>query len=167
MRESFNKWHLNNPNITLIHNDLWHFSSAKLESTLNFGMRESSPWGFLAALSDNGRKGILYSVSFFNIGHLEYLRTMFGPFTGDNEDAGSRSVLILNAGRYGYDKYGNAHSFYKEDNIKVMEALDFKVYPASYFNKEQDFIELLDQYKDSDKPGQRIYIELGEDNAWT
>ena len=80
---------------------------------------EDSIWNIAAGISRNGGKVFVYSVGFFAIGRLENLRSEIIH--------ANLPIFIFNAGAYGYDKYGPAHAFYNDDDIKVMRAVGINI----------------------------------------
>ena len=135
--------------IRFLHNDLWSFNSKDLDFVIDLKNCENLIWSWAYGIWQQGLYPIVYGVSFFEIGRLEQLRKFFGYHKAP--------ILIFNAGRVGYDKYGWEHSFKDEDDKKIMETLNFKVYNSEEISIENIFKEFFED--------QNLYVRLGADNV--
>jgi len=120
MREKFWEWfclNANEYNLYFICCDLWRFNIPDdiKHRVIDLITAEDLVWPVAAGIARNKAKVFIYGVSFFNIGRLESLRSEIVH--------SGLSCYILNAGKYGYDKYGPSHAFYEDDDIKIMKSL--------------------------------------------
>ena len=118
--------------IKFIFNDLWSFDSKNLDFCIDLKTAENLTPGFAYGIWLSGYLPVIYSVSFFTIGRFEQIRKFFG--------FQKAPIMIINAGAYGYDKYGWEHAFKNEDDIKIMEALHFKIIDLKEKQYDFDFI---------------------------
>jgi len=169
MRLTFNEYLNNNKDyledkIRFIHNDLWHFSSEKLDFTIDLLTAENSVWGVSKGIYNQGLYPVVYGVSFFNIGRLEQLRKFFGSDQGSNSNRKSEQAkcCIINAGHKGYERYGYEHSMSMTDDITLMEELGFYVYEII---DEVDYQEFLNDFQNmlDIKQFRNIYVILHKD----
>lgn len=132
MRQEFWDWfcaNANEHNLYFLFNDLWRFPVPDdiKDRVLDLKTCEDSIWNIAAGIARNNGKVIVYGVGFFAIGRLENLRSEIIH--------SNLSVFIFNAGEYGYDKYGYAHAFYKEDDLKVMSGVGFQIVPQNNYKE--------------------------------
>ena len=138
----------------LIHCDM--FDTKKFPTDANVidcGLGESNAMNIAGGLASCGETVYVYGVAGFMIHRLEQLKfscCMYGARFG--------KIIIVNAGQYGYEKFGAGHKL--EDDYEITEMLGIT------FHTPQDideFEELLDIIKNDYTKG-IFYIRLGRDN---
>ena len=137
--------------IKFLHNDLWNFNSKDLDFVIDLKTAENSIWSWAYGIWLAGYLPIVYGVSFFNIGRLEQLRKFFGYKKAP--------ILIINAGAYGYNKYGWEHAFKKNDDKKIMKILNFKIIDSKKYKKT--FKKVINKYVNQNWTN--IYLRLYKD----
>ena len=142
-----------NKKIKFFFNDLWSFPSKDLKISTDLITCENIIWSEAYGAYLAGYLPIVYGVSFFNIGRLEQLRKFFGY--------NKAPIIIINAGAYGYDKYGWEHAFKDNDDIVLMKQLNFKI--IDNFNMVSFNKILKKKLKNPNK--KNIYIRLGKDRS--
>lgn len=152
MRKEFWDWfcaHAEKYNLYFISCDLWRFEvpDSLQDRVIDLLTSEDLMWPIAAGIARNKGRVFTYGVSFFNIGRLESLRSEIIHSDLD--------LYILNAGAYGYDKYGPSHAFYNEDDLKVMQALGINTIeePGSSW----------DEFARGTQDTQVTYLRLGKD----
>lgn len=160
MRKEFWEWFCENANkynLYFIFNDLWRFEVPGdiQHRVLDLGTSEDLMWPVAAGIARNQGRVFTYGVSFFIIGRLESLRSEI--IHNDLE------VYILNAGAHGYDQYGPSHSFYNQDDLKVMQALDIETIDPETSDASYTPRMSWDLFATGNQISNIIYLRLGSD----
>jgi len=137
----------------LLHSDMFDDNRfPTCANIVNVGLGESNLLNIAGGLSKTGKTVYVYGVAGFIIHRYEQLKfscCQFGSKYG--------KIIICNAGKYGYDKFGAGHSL--DDDIKIMNILNIQTYqPVDLY----DFEYVLDHIN-KQKTG-IYYIQLGSDH---
>ena len=136
----------------LLHADMWNQirfpTKAKI---IDCGLGESNLVNMAGGLASTGNNVFVYGVAGFIIHRYEQLKFSCKYF-GSNYG----KIIICNAGKYGYEKFGAGHSL--DDDYDIMKILDIPFYDPV---DENEFIKVLAIIERS-KPG-IFYIRLGKD----
>lgn len=135
-----------------IHADMWNTERFPiLGKVINTGLGESNALNIAGGIARNSNTVFVYGVAGFIIHRLEQLKLSckhFGAQVG--------KIIILNAGKIGYDSFGIGHSI--EDDEDIMKMLDIEFYaPTDLKNLEDIMSRILKQSNGI------YYIQLGRD----
>ena len=116
----------------LLHADMWRFPTNA--HVINVGLGESNLLNIAGGLAKTKKTVYVYGVCGFIIHRYEQLK-----FSCRNFGSNFGKIVICNAGKFGYDKFGLGHTL--DDDIGLMELLDIP-----YFCPETcgDFVDTLD-----------------------
>jgi transketolase len=118
---------------------------------IDCGLGESNLVNVAGGLASNGNTVFIYSVAGFIIHRYEQLKFSckhFGSLAG--------KIIICNAGKYGYDKFGIGHQL--DDDKPLMKSLKIPFYDPETLEEFQQVLNKLRKKKNG-----IWYIRLGKD----
>lgn len=147
-----------NENDFLLHADMWNKkrfpSKAKV---INCGLGESNLLNVAAGLASENNTVFIYGVCGFIIHRYEQLK-----FSCRDFGATKGKIIICNAGKYGYEKFGPGH--YLDDDKEIMETLKIPFFDPETIEDFQNIINNIRKEKNGKNGKNGIwYIRLGKD----
>jgi transketolase len=137
----------------LLHADMWNTerfpSKAKI---INCNLGESNLVNVAAGIASEGNTVYIYGVAEFIIHRYEQLKFSareFGSHYG--------KIVIVNAGKYGYEKFGAGHLL--DDDLDIMKALKISFYDPETLYEFKNNLAEINSY-----PNGIFYIRLGKDS---
>lgn len=155
MRNTLDKFLADNPDVYLLHCDMWGFPLAP--NVINCGIGEPNMVNIAAGLASQGKRVVVYGVAGFVI-YKAYEQIKMNV-KGWAENYGS--IVFCNAGHNGcYSICGRGHLVH--DDYKLMDALEIPLYDPP---DRKTFLENVTE--GLSKPGVR-FIRLGWDGeVWS
>jgi len=136
----------------LLHADMWNTKRFLTKGkVINVGLGESNLLNIAGGLASEGNTVYIYGVSGFIIHRLEQLK-----FSCKHFGAKSGKIIICNAGKYGYEKFGIGHLL--NDDKQIMNMLDIPFYSPSNINSFENIMKKINNYDFG-----IWYIQLGKD----
>ena len=153
MRATLNKFIRRNPDIILLHCDMWGLDCP----SINMGIQEPNMVNVAAGLASQGKKVVVYGVAGFVL--YKAYEQMKLNVKGWAENYGS--IVFVNAGRNGcYSVCGRGHLV--EDDQDLCKALDLDLYTPE---TRKEFLRCVKEGLQT--KGSR-FIRLGNDGeVWT
>ena len=137
----------------LLHADMWNNKRFPTKAkVIDCSLGESNLLNIAGGLASQGKTVFIYGVAGFIIHRLEQLKfscKYFGSYTG--------KIIICNAGKYGYEKFGIGHSL--DDDYQIMKMLDIPFYDPTDLI---EFNQILNQIQE--RKNGIFYIRLGKDD---
>jgi len=153
MRKTLNKFLRRNPDVILLHCDMWGFDCP----SINCGIQEPNMVNIAAGLASQGKKVVIYGVAGFVL-YKAYEQIKLN-IKGWAENYGS--IIFVNAGRNGcYSICGRGHLV--EDDQDLCKALDLELFTPE---TRKEFLRCVKEGLQT--KGSR-FIRLGNDGeVWT
>ena len=136
----------------LLHADMFNVKAFPTRAqVVNTGLGETNLLNVAGGLAKTGKTVYIYGVAGFVIHRYEQLK-----FSCRNFGSKDGRIIICNAGKYGYDKFGPGHAL--DDDIGLMQVLGIPHYsPETVLEFEHILDHILAQ------PNGIYYIQLGKD----
>jgi len=135
-----------------LHADMWNVKRFPVEgNVINCGLGESNLLNIAGGIASEENTVYIYGVCGFIIHRLEQLKFSCRDF-------GSRfgKIIILNAGKYGYDNLGDGHKL--DDDREIMNMLNIKFFDPKSLGELQNLLNIIDNQENG-----IFYIQLGKD----
>lgn len=140
------------PTDFLLHADMFNTKTFPTQAqVINTGLGETNLLNVAGGLAKTGKNVYIYGVAGFIIHRYEQLK-----FSCRNFGSKDGRIIICNAGKYGYDKFGPGHAL--DDDLGLMHLLGVTTFTPE---TNQEFESVLDHILA--EPNGIFYIRLGRD----
>ena len=135
-----------------LHADMWNIKRFPIKGkVINVGLGESNLLNIAAGLASEGKIVYIYGVCGFVIHRYEQLKFSCKYFGSEKG-----KIIILNAGKYGYENLGIGHKL--DDDIDLLKILKIPYYIPKNLEEFKIIIKDLKEYNKG-----IYYIQLGRD----
>jgi len=142
------------PSDYFLHADMFNVKKFSTKAKVyNTGLGESNLLNIAGGLASEGNNVYIYSVAGFIIHRYEQLKFSCRDFGSKHG-----KIIICNAGKYGYENFGNGHKL--DDDLDIMDVLNI---PYFIPENKDEFKEILLKLEQENTG--IWYIQLGKDNV--